>query len=286
MTSTLVPPEITSNSTLSSSHAKQPTLVQDCCCLLRGGSGSSRSSKLGLSLGSLRRHGSSRGSDISARSVLGAGGGGRLLVEPLGGPGELGVVPWAKVAHFATTLTLAGATKLLGQVLRGNLGQEVLLVAAAKDVNLLNGDGVEETLDEAEDASKGPGSVDDVELAQALGVVVLRNLGGGLHISKDRAGVADTNTLQVHDGAARLEQVAGLARASRQARVGDLFVFADEVLEHAVLGRDLVHGVEVDLAELFNVDAAAILRPSACGRQLYRQRSLPCPSCGSIAGST
>lgn len=53
--------------------------------------------------------------------------------------------------------------------------------------------------------------------------------------------------------------MAGLARAGGQTGVGHLFVFADEVLHHALLTGDLAKSSEVDVAELLNVDRAAIL---------------------------
>lgn len=53
--------------------------------------------------------------------------------------------------------------------------------------------------------------------------------------------------------------MAGLARAGGKTRVSDLLVLDNEVLQHALLGSDLVHGVEVDLAKLLDVEGATIL---------------------------
>jgi hypothetical protein len=53
--------------------------------------------------------------------------------------------------------------------------------------------------------------------------------------------------------------VAGLARAGGETRVGHLLVLNDEVGQHALIGGDLAHGVEVDLAELLDVKRPAIL---------------------------
>jgi hypothetical protein len=53
--------------------------------------------------------------------------------------------------------------------------------------------------------------------------------------------------------------VAGLARASGQTRIGHLLVFTDKVLYHALLAGDLAKGGEVDVAELLDVQRAAIL---------------------------
>lgn len=51
----------------------------------------------------------------------------------------------------------------------------------------------------------------------------------------------------------------GLAGAGREARVGHLLIFDDEVRQHALVGGDLAHGDEVDLAELLDVQRPAIL---------------------------
>ncbi len=137
---------------------------------------------------------------------------------------------------------------------------------AAEDVNLLHGDGIKEALDDAEDGGEAPGRVDEVELAEAFRVVVLRDGGGLLDVAVHGADAAEADAFQVHDGAAGLEQGAGFAGTCGQARVGDLFVFDDEVLQHAFGRRDLVHGVEVDFAELFDVDGSAVLVGSVSKR--------------------
>lgn len=163
------------------------------------------------------------------------------------------------IAELATARALTASTKLLGQVLFGDLSEEFLLVARAEDVDLGDGDGVEELLDDGEGAAEAPGGVDDVQLAQALRVVVLRDAGGGLQVAVDGAEHADADALEVHDGARRLEQVAGLAGARGQARVGHLLVLDHQVLQHALVRRDLVHGVQVDLAQLLDVQRPAVL---------------------------
>ena len=179
--------------------------------------------------------------------------------SPDRGASPLGLLPRALVRELAATLALAGTAELNGEVLGGDLGEQLRLVSAAENVDLVDGDGVEETLDDAESAAEAPGGIDNVELAQTLGVVVLRDLGGLTDIAVDGGDAGDTNTLQIHNGAAGLEQLAGLAGAGGQTRVGQLLVLADEVLQHALTGGDLVHSVKVDLAELLDVDGAAIL---------------------------
>ena len=53
--------------------------------------------------------------------------------------------------------------------------------------------------------------------------------------------------------------MARLAGAGRETRVGHLLVLDDEVGQHALVSGDLAHGVEVDLAELLDVQRPAIL---------------------------
>jgi len=53
--------------------------------------------------------------------------------------------------------------------------------------------------------------------------------------------------------------VTRLAGAGRETRVGHLLVFDDEVGQHTLVGGDLAHGDEVDLAELLDVQRPAIL---------------------------
>ena len=75
------------------------------------------------------------------------------------------------------------------------------MVAAAENVNLGDSDGVEELLDDAEDAGEAPGRVDDVKLAEPLRVVVLADGRGLLEVSVGAAHHAETDALKVHDRA-------------------------------------------------------------------------------------
>ena len=186
-----------------------------------------------------------------------------LGLSPLRRARPLGILPGPHIAELAASRTRTVAAKLLGQVLLGNLAQQLGLVMAAEDVDLLDGDGVEEALDDAEDGGEAPGRVDQIEFAQPLRVVVLRDGRGLLHVAVHRRHPAQADAFQVHDRAARLQQRAGLARTRRQPRVRHLFVFHHQVLQHPLRRRDLVHGVEVDFAELFDVDGSAVLRKRA-----------------------
>ena len=82
-------------------------------------------------------------------------------------------------------------------------------------------------------------------------------------------------------------QTVGLAGAGWQPWVCELFIFADEVLDHAFVGRDGHHLVEVDLAQVLDVDRAAILWDWREYRWMRRVglRYIPCRSCGSTVGS-
>ena len=224
---------------------------------------------------SVRLGGTSRGSSTvwtTNRSASGgnvtAGGGRRqrsvvnsiALLRPRGLLDPLRVLPWAGIAQLAATRAVTRTTEGLWQVLGRDLCEQLFLVSGAQDVDLGASDGVEELLDNAEDAGEAPGCVDNVHLAEALGVVVLRDGGDGLQVAVDGGCLGDTDALQVEDGARSLEEVAGLARAGGQTGVGHLFVLADEVLNHALLAGDLAEGSQVDVAELLDVYGATILQ--------------------------
>lgn len=168
-------------------------------------------------------------------------------------------MPWASIAVLAATLAGAGAAKLLGDVLGGDVLQQLALVAAAEDVDLLDGDGVQPALDNAPHGREAPGSVDEEQLAQTLGVVVLGDDRGLADVRVHLGNLGQGDALEVHDGAARLEEVAGLAGAGGQTGVSHTLVFDGKIGEHAVGGRDLVHGIQVNAAEGLDVNGAAIL---------------------------
>lgn len=182
-----------------------------------------------------------------------------LRQSPLWRLGPLGLLPGTHIAELTASSALTGTAEFNREVLGRDLLQQFLLVIGPKDVDLLHGDGVEESLDDVEHAAETPGGIDQVQLAQALGVIVLRDGGSLTHVSVHRGDACDAYAFQIHDAAAGLEQLAGLARAGRQPGVRELFVLAHQVLQHALGGCDFVHGVEIDLAQLLNVDRAAIL---------------------------
>ena len=126
-------------------------------------------------------------------------------------------------------------------------------------MDLLDGDWVEEVLDQGKEGGETEWCVDNVELSEALRVVVLGNGGSLVNVSQGGLGVPHGDTLKVEDRAAGLEEVAGLAGASWETWVGQLLVLDGEVLEHALLGREFVHFWEINLAELLDVEWATIL---------------------------
>lgn len=212
--------------------------------------------------------------------------------SPLGRLGPLWILPGALVAQFTAAFALAGTTNVLGKVLSGDLCQQFLLVVGTKYMDLFDSHGVQEALDGVESAAETPRGVDQVELAQTLGVVVLRDARGLTNIPIHRRDTCDTDALQVHDGAAGLEQLACLPRAGGQSGVSKLLVLSDEVLQHALGGGDFVHGVKIDLAQFLDVDRSSILFPfysqlaSESAGTNTCMVAVPYPSCGSTEDRT
>lgn len=127
-------------------------------------------------------------------------------------------------------------------------------------MDLLDGDGVEEGADHAPDAREEPVGVDEVHAAQALRVVVLAHARRLLDVAEDLARVAEADAVEVHDGARRLEQVARLARARGQPRVRHLLVLDGQVGQHVlILNAFVLHGAEIDLAKLLDIDRSSVL---------------------------
>ena len=117
--------------------------------------------------------------------------------------------------------------------------------------------------------------------------VVLSNGTGSAHVVLDPVEAAQPNIVQIHDRATRLHQVSTGIRTSRQSVSQELLVFGDEVLQLTLLGRQCVKLANVEFAETFDVDGAAVL--IACIRSSRKKGTedrIPCPSCGRIEGST
>lgn len=171
----------------------------------------------------------------------------------------LSVSPRTVISKLDTALALALAAKLNRQVLDGDLLEQLRLVLRSENKDLGNGDGIKETLDQGKDGSKSKGSVDEVELAHSLGVVVLANVGGLTDVGVDLGGSRQRNSLEIHDGARGLHKVSLQTRAGRKSVASKRLVLPDQVLEHLFLSSDLVHFVDLDSTELLNVDWSAVL---------------------------
>ena len=154
------------------------------------------SSRFSLYLGS-GRLGRARSSSFSRR-IHGSS-------SPFGGTSPFRILPWTGIAQFTTTLTFTSATKFLGKILLGHLRKQFGLIVRSQHLDLIDRNRVQESLDSTEDAAESPGCVDQVQLTQTFGVVVLRNGGGLTDVSINRRDAGDSDALEVHDGAAGFE---------------------------------------------------------------------------------
>jgi hypothetical protein len=80
-----------------------------------------------------------------------------------------------------------------------------------------------------------------------------------LHKVLDLVKGAQSNALQVHNRATRLDEVSSELRANRKTVPLELLVLDDERLHLSFRGGDFVELVQVQLAELFNIERAAVL---------------------------
>lgn len=183
-----------------------------------------------------------------------------ILLLPPGGSCPFRVVPWAGIRVLATTFAFANTTKLDRDTLRVDVLHEFALVTAAKNVNLLDGDGIEPALDDAPDGREAPGGIDEEKLAQALGVVVLGDDGSLTNVGVDGWDLGQSYALEVHDGAASLQKMTGLAGTGGQTGIGDALVLDGKVGKHALGGGDFVHGSQINATKGLDVDGTAILK--------------------------
>jgi hypothetical protein len=127
--------------------------------------------------------------------------------------------------------------------------------------------------------------------------VVLSDSTSGRNVILDLVERADPSPVQVHDCATRLNQVTLSVGTRGQTLTQKLFVLADEVLELTFLGGERVELVDIELAELFDVDRSAVLRGSRGSRNVSavqislwrpcsRPLGSPCRYGGSTGGST
>ena len=162
--------------------------------------------------------------------------------------------------QLTPTLTITRPAKQFREILLRHLCEQLSLITTTKNMNFRNGNRIQPPLDDGKNAAEAPGGVDQIEFPETLGVVVLADGGGLLDVAVDGGDFGDADAFEVHDRAAGFEQFTGFAGAGGEAGVGELFVLVYEVLEHAFRGGDFVHGVEIDAAQLLDVDGSTVLK--------------------------
>ena len=141
------------------------------------------------------------------------------------------VPPRTHIAQTAPTGTLTRPTKVLGQVLRGDLCEELVLVRAPDDLDLADGDLVEPELDDAPHGGECPRRVYDVEFAHDLWVAVLADGGRPGDVVLHAVKVGKRHALQVQDRAERLYGVTHHPRRRRHALARRPLVLTDQPLQ-------------------------------------------------------
>lgn len=140
------------------------------------------------------------------------------------------VPPGTCIAHAAPAraLALACPAKLLGQVLRGDLCEELVLVRAAQDIDLVDGNLVEKVLDHGIHSVERPWRVDDVKLAHDFWIAVLSDLRRRHDVVLHAVEVGQRDVLQVQDRAEGLHGVAHRLRRRWHAQAHRPLVLADQ----------------------------------------------------------
>lgn len=140
------------------------------------------------------------------------------------------VPPGTCIAHAAPAraLALASPAKFLGQVLRGDLCEELVLVRAAQDIDLVDGNLVEKVLDHGIHSVERPWRVDDVKLAHDLWIAVLSDLRRRHDVVLHAVEVGQRDVLQVQDRAEGLHGVTHRLRRRWHAQAHRPFVLADQ----------------------------------------------------------
>jgi hypothetical protein len=115
--------------------------------------------------------------------------------------------------------------------------------------------------------SASPSVPDTPIRLERTGVVVLGNAAGLLDERLDVPELGDGDAGEVHDGAGRVddEAVGAHGGADGEAVAEEALVLDDEALDLPLGRRDGVELLDVDLAELLDVDRPAVLRPSPSG---------------------
>lgn len=112
------------------------------------------------------------------------------------------------------------------------------------------------------------------QTARRKPTVVLSNSTSGRNVILDLVERADPSPVQIHDRATRLNQVTLGVGTRGQTLTQKLFVLADEVLELTFLGGERVQLVDVELAELFDVDRSAVLQGSRSSTDVNRRAGI------------
>ena len=59
----------------------------------------------------------------------------------------------------------------------------------------------------------------------------------------------------------KIYYIVGMAKGGYETRVSKLFILIDKILQESLLRGKLVHGINIDLSELLNVDWSSVLNP-------------------------
>ena len=107
------------------------------------------------------------------------------------------VIPRPGIAQAAAPLALAQPAKVLRQVLRRDLREELILVHGIEDVDLVHRDLVQPGLDDAPHGGERPRRVDDEEPAHDLRVAVLSDRRRRHDVVLDAVKVGERDVMQV-----------------------------------------------------------------------------------------
>lgn len=182
-----------------------------------------------------------------------------LLLVDAHGVHNLVVVPWAHAVSVRAE-QLAVAPQEVRQVVRLYDLEQVLLVAAALDGDLLTCLLVNEALDDGPDAREEHRRVHDEGLAHGFGVVVAPDLRGQLNERVDLLREdLHRPVVQVQDAQTLLHAVAGDGRTGRESEAEQGLVALDVVFDKALLGGQLEDLVDLHQAQALDVDGPPLL---------------------------
>lgn len=169
-------------------------------------------------------------------------------------------IPRTCIAEAAPSLARTLATKLLRQVLRRDLCEELILIAGTEDGDLRHRHRVKPGANDTPDGREAPRCVDDIELAHAFRVAVLTDRTGLVDVFFDPIEGPEADILEIEDCAGRLDRMSNRRTACGYAVRQELLVLVNELFKHPVLGGGLVQGINVKLPQLLDVHRPAVLR--------------------------